>query len=292
VKLIVNRRMFFVALFAVVVAATAWWAYQTISEKLMEPTYRADRLFKPYGKEIYDIARRIERGQAISVGQLKALPGGLNKRYGEEITLLFHALGARNIEAIDALLEAGADPYMADRPSKGSIRSFAYALTLPGHPTDPQLGFPFINTLIKLYLKHGGDPNHRLGGANNNPLIADVALIRNYEGIDLLLNAGADPWAEGDDADTAMSLLAADDLSQTELNLLIDQGYFDNVQFPQLQNFMLWISSYEQRGDEISLANQKIGRRVLKRHPNYPADQYTERLFQGPIPWKEIESEQ
>src|SRR5690606_5742181 len=277
-----NRWMLFTVLFAVVAAATAWWAYQAISEKFMEPTYRADRLFKPYGEEIYRIAQRIERGQAISVGQLTALPGGVNKRYGEEITLLFHALSARNVEAMDTLLEAGADPYMIDIPSKGSTRSFVYYLTLPGHPTDPQLGFPFINTLIKLYLKHGGNPNHRLGGANNNPLIADVALIDNYEGIDLLLNAGADPWAEGDNADTAMSLLAADDISQTELNRLIDLGYFDNVQFPQLQNFMLWISSYEQRGDEISLANQKIGRRVLKRHPDYPADKYTERLFRGP----------
>ncbi len=287
-----NRRRLFAVLFAVVVGATAWWAYHTISEKLMEPTYRADRLFKPYGEEIYRIAQRIERGQAISVREIKALPGGVNKRYGEEITLLFHALGARNVEAMDALLEAGADPYMIDIPSKGSTRSFVYYLTLPGHPTDPQSGFPFINQLIKLYLKHGGDPNRRLGGANKNPLIAGVALINNYEGISLLLKAGADPWAEGDDGDTAMSTLAADDISQTALNLLIDQGYFDKVSIPKLREFFSWLSLYEQRGDDISLANQKIGRRVLKRHPKYPTDKYTERLFQGPIPRKEIEKEQ
>lgn len=59
----------------------------------------------------------------------------------------------------------------------------------------------------------------------------------------------------------------------------------------QLQNFILWISSYEQRGDERSLANQAIARRVLKRYPNYPEDRYTERLFQGPIPWPEIAHE-
>ncbi len=287
-----NRRRLFAVLFAVVVGATAWWAYQTVSEKLMEPTYRADRLFKPYGEGIYRIAQRIERGQAISVRAIQALPGGVNKRYGEEITLLFHALGARNIEAIDALLEAGADPYTADRPSKGSIRSFAYALTLPGHPTDPQLGFPFINTLIKLYLKNGGNPNHRLGGANNDPLIAGVALIHNYEGVDLLLDAGADPWAEANDNNTAMSLLAANGLSHAELNRLIDRGYFDKVTHSKLQEFMSALSGYLPRGDEISLANQKIGRRVLKRHLNYPADRHTERLFQGPIPWKEIENEQ
>ena len=258
----------------------------------MELTYRADRLFKPYGEGIYRIAQRIERGQAISVREIQALPGGVNKRYGEEITLLFHALGARNVEAIDTLLGAGADPYMIDIPSKGSTRSFVYYLTLPGHPTDPQLGFPFINTLIKLYLKHGGDPNHRLGGANNDPVIAGVALIDNYEGIDLLLDAGADPWADNVRKINAMTRLAADNLSHAELNRLIDRGYFDKVTHSKQQEFMSALSGYLPRGDEISLANQKIGRRVLKRHLNYPADRHTERLFQGPIPWREIEKEQ
>ena len=287
-----NRRRLFTVLFAVVFGATAWWTYQTISEKFMEPTYRADRLFKPYGEEIYRIAQRIERGQTITVGGLKALPGGVNKRYGEEITLLFHALGARNVEAMDTLLDAGADPYMIDIPSKGSTRSFVYYLTLPGHPTDPQLGFPFINTLIKLYLKHGGDPNHRLGGAKNDPLIAGVALMDNYEGVDILLDAGADPWMDNAHKINAMIRLAADGLSHAELNRLIDRGYFDNVPVTKLREFLSWLSLYEQRGDERSLANQAIGRRVLKRHPNYPTDEYTEQLFQGPIPWKEIQNEQ
>lgn len=291
-KQIISRRALFMLLSIVVIAVIARWAYHTISENNMEPTYRANRLFKPYGDQIYDIAQRIERKQAISLAEIKVLPGGVNARYGEEITLLFHALGARNVEAIDTLLEAGADPYMIDTPSKGSARAFIYYLTLPGDSVDPIKGFRFINQLITLYLKHGGDPNRRLGGQNKNPLIEGVALINNYEGVNLLLKAGADPWAEGDDGDTAMTTLAADGLSHAELNLLIDQGYFDNVSIPKLQGFFSWLSFYEQRGDERSLANQKIGRRVLKRHPDYPSDKYTERLFRGPIPWKEIENEQ
>ncbi|MDO5680272.1 MAG: hypothetical protein Q4G54_08095 [Pelistega sp.] len=279
-------------LLALILLVVVGWIYHSVSENNMKPTYQSNRFFQSYGEEVYELAQSIERGQRISLAQVKLLPNGVNARYGEEITLLFHALSARNLEAIDVLLAAGADPYMVDTPAKGSTRTFVYYLTLPGHPTDPELGFPFINQLIRLYLKHGGNPNHRLGGANKDPLIAGVALMRNYEGIDILLAAGADPWAESKDADTAMSLLAADDISQPMLNQLINQGYFDVIPYIKLQEFMQWISSYEQRGDEISLANQKIGRRVLKRHPDYPEDRFTERLFQGPIPWQEIANEQ
>lgn len=278
-------------LMSIALVLGAWWSYTYYLEITMEPTRRSDRLFKPYDEAAYRIAQKIERGQSISIRELKNLPNGVNTRYGQEITLLFHALSARNIEAIDALLEAGADPYMIDRPSTGSARGFVYYLTLTGHPTDPQLGFPFINQLIRLYLKHGGDPNRRLGGANKSPLIADVALMDNYEGIDILLEVGANPWAVNDSDMNVMTRLAANGIAYDVLNQLIDRGYFDNVSLPQLQNFILWISSYSQRGDERSLANQAIGRRVLKRHPNYPEDRYTERLFQGPIPWAEIAHE-
>ncbi|MGV1832674.1 hypothetical protein ACQZ6Z_25220 [Agrobacterium vitis] len=254
----------------------------------MEPTYRADRLFKPYGEDVYYIAQRIERGQSISASDVKDLPGGVNARYGDEITLLFHAVGSRNVEAIDTLLGAGADPYMIDRPSQGSTRDFAYYLTLPGHPTDPNLGFPFINQLIKLYLKHRGDPNHRSQGTEKVPLIADVASIKNYKGVDILLEAKADPWAESVRNDTAMSLLAGTGISQEEINKLIDLGYFNAVPLTKLQEFMTALSSYLPRGDEISNANQEIGLRVLKRNPNYPQDRRTDRLFQGPIPWDKV----
>ena len=275
-------------LMSIALVLGAWWSYTYYLEITMEPTRRSDRLFKPYDEAAYRIAQKIERGQSISIRELKNLPNVVNTRYGQEITLLFHALSARNIEAIDALLEAGADPYMIDRPSTGSARGFVYYLTLTGHPTDPQLGFPFINQLIRLYLKHGGDPNRRLGGTLKSPLIADVALIKNFEGIDILLKAGADPWREDNMNDNVMTHLARSHIAQDKLENLIEQGYFDNVPYNLLKEFMQALSGYLPRGDSISVANQAIGRRVLKRHPDYPADRHTERLFQGPIPWAEI----
>ena len=281
-----------VALTTVAIALIVWWSDSFVAEKPMEPTYRSDRLFKPYGDAVYSIAQKIERGQAISVSELKALPDGVNSRYGEEITLLFHALGARNVEAIDKLLEAGADPYMIDRPSTGSERDFVYYLGMYGHPTDRKKGLPFINQLISLYLKHGGDPNRRFHGPDETPLITDLALTKNYEGINLLLEAGADPWAENDQEENAMTRLASDMVSQMALNQLIDHGYFNNVPIKKIKNFMQSLSGYLPRGDEISLANQAIGRRVLKRYPQYIDDEDTKRLFQGPIPWQEILNEQ
>ncbi|MCF1473643.1 MULTISPECIES: hypothetical protein [Rhizobium/Agrobacterium group] len=283
-----RRAAFINFVFCALLSLGAWWLYSAVSEYFMEPTYTADRLFKPYGEDVYRIAQKIERGQPISASAVKDLPGGVNARYGDEITLLFHAVGSRNVEAIDTLLGAGADPYMIDRPSQGSTRDFAYYLTLPGHPTDPNLGFPFINQLIKLYLKHRGDPNHRSPDAEKVPLISDVALIDNYEGVDILLEAKVDPWAVDRRNDSAMARLAGDALSQVELNKIIDRGYFQDVELEKLQGFMSALSSYLPRGDEISKANQEIGLRVLKRNPNYPQDRRTDRLFQGPIPWDEV----
>ena len=84
---------FLIAIAAVMVAS---WAYASGSMGSKEPTSRSDRLFKPFDDGAYRITQKIERGQAIGVSELKALPNGVNMRYGQEITLLFHALSARN----------------------------------------------------------------------------------------------------------------------------------------------------------------------------------------------------
>ncbi|WP_295947335.1 hypothetical protein [uncultured Bartonella sp.] len=59
--------------------------------------------------------------------EVKALPeGSLNTRYGGETTLRYFALDQYNLQAIDALLAGGADPYMIDYPLTGSGRDFTY----------------------------------------------------------------------------------------------------------------------------------------------------------------------
>ncbi|MCD1635394.1 hypothetical protein K7H91_16620 [Martelella mediterranea] len=288
-----TRRRFLIkfAVLACIILA-GLWGYGRILDMNAEPTYTADRLFKPYGEDVYHLAQRIERGGHISTRDVEALPGGVNKRYGDEITFLFLALQAHNLQAIDTLLADGADPYMVDRPSQRSERNFVYYLTMPGPSSGPVQGFDFENRMIESYLKHGGKANVQLLGNGGEWLIEQVGLIGNYEGVELLLKAGADPWSESDGQDTLMSSLAL--MSQkgalSFLNELIDQGYFKNPPLPKLQKFMNFLASYEQRKDELSREIRQIALRVLKRNPDYPPDQNTQELFGGPIPWQEAEN--
>ncbi|MGV0911519.1 hypothetical protein [Martelella sp. FOR1707] len=267
------------------------WGYGRILDMNAEPTYTTDRLFKPYGEDVYHLAQRIERGEHISARDVEALSGGANKRYGDEITFLFLALKAHNLQAIDTLLAAGADPYMVDHPPSGSERNFVYYLTLPGPSTGPVQGFDFENRMIESYLKHGGKANVQLLGDGGEWLIEQVALNENYQGVKILLEAGADPWAEDNSGDTAMVKVARkyNKNAVRFLNYLIEQGTFKDVELPRLQAFMRSLAGYEQRGDAISLANQQIALRVLKRNPDYPPDQNTQDLFAGPIPWQEVQ---
>jgi len=250
-----------------------------------EKTWRSDRLFKPYGEPVYHLAQKIERKQEISLEEVQALPDGANGRYGEDITLLFHAVSSHNLQAVDVLLEAGADPYARTHITRGY--NFLYLMEMPGGEEGSDGDIHFINGLIKLYLKHGGDPNARTEGNGMEPIIARAALFRNIEGMKLLLEAGADFWAMRKTGSTAASIIARGPRSDL-LHEFIDAGYFNNVPEAALKDLFGSLSGYLQRGDERSLQNQKVGRRILKRNPYYEDDLYTNRLFQGPIPWKQI----
>lgn len=251
-------------------------------------TPRSDRLFKPYDQAAYRLAQQIERGESISLGEVNALgKEALNARYGQEITLLFHAMSARNLQAIDVLLEAGASPYLIDKPSTILTRDFTYYLTLPGNHNEPT-SLPFINAMLKLYLKHGGDPNHRVGGEGENPMLVDIAMMGNFEGFELLLAAGADPWLMGNRKDNGMSQLVMRRESGDFIEQLIDKGYFDKVPLTSLQYVMFWVSANSRKQNEIGEQSRRIGLRILKRNPEYPADRHTELLFKDPIPWDEV----
>lgn len=259
------------------------------AEARSNSTPRSNRLFKAYDQAVYRLAQQIERGEPISLEEVNALgKEALNARYGQEITLLFHAMSARNLQAIDVLLEAGASPYLIDKPSTISTRDFTYYLTLPGNNNDPT-SLPFINAMLKLYLKHGGDPNHRRGNGRKNPLLVDLAIMENFEGFDLLLAAGADPWLMGEDEENGMSRLAMSRESGGLIEQLIDKEYFDKVPLKSLQSFMLWNSARSRAEGVIGEQRRRIGLRVLKRNPEYPADRHTELLFKGPIPWDEVQ---
>lgn len=127
--------------------------------------------------EMRAIAYKIFLRQSLTQPDLKALGENINKsfperkpnglyRYGR--TLLVTAVENQNLDAVNALLEAGADPYVSTDPNNESeqIRSWNFlylAMKQEGQklPDSDYFDKTYANQLLQLYLKHGGDPNYR-----------------------------------------------------------------------------------------------------------------------------------
>lgn len=304
------RRVTLLCCLACLVAAALWLhpihAFRAVF--LNETAYRANRLFKNedpnFDAAVYRLAQRIEWGETLDAKDLTPLTPVLNQRHGEGITLLFHAVASGNTSAVDALLAAGADPGMTDRAA-GSVRNFAYVLTLPGGNL---LDLGGINTMIASYLRYGGDPNAEWGedAGNRGNLAHGLALIGNLEGLAHVIKAGGNPWRptwnEGARNACAVEILA-ENAQYAALDALIDQGMFTNRTQAEIHNFLVSLGSYAQRRDERSREIQRIAMRVLKRNPDYiETDSIglaTHRIFQGHwqdpqpgiIPWDVILSD-
>lgn len=302
-RLIDMRASLLFSICAVVIAG-AFFFQDTLSEVFMaEPTPRSDRLFREFDADIYALARRIERGDAINASDFAALEERIDQRYGNDITLLFHAFASANVDAIIALVQAGADLRIPDKP-QGSARDFFYLLTLPGGDL---LGPSELDRILQAYLDDGGDPNVRLQGNSRAPLIESLGLggLRN-DGVRILLAAGADPWAvkyrNGEPGGNLMTVINMNQNNFTFMDELIDGGYFDRRSQAELADFFSSFGGYAQRGDEISLEIQRVAKRILKRNPHYVETEpswNTGRIFKkhwkdeapGVIPWDEINSD-
>ncbi|UXN06242.1 hypothetical protein [Bartonella sp. HY761] len=253
-----------------------------------QSTPRSDRLFRDYGEPVYHLAQKIEREQTINQSELAALPpNGINQRYGDETTLLFHAMAQHNVQAIDLLIGNGADYTMAKRPLLNSEPEFISALDSFGD-NDEAADRIYRTKLIEIYLKHGGDPNFRFRQANDRPLVMMVALAQNYDGVHILVEAGANIWARNDNGINLVGQLGLSITGYEELSKLIDEGYLDNIQMNDIVDAMAYISAYKQRGDEQSKNRQILAMKILKRYPQYEADENTQDIFGGPIPWEQI----
>lgn len=290
------------AISGVVILFTPIW-HNIRGAFMEERAYTAERLFQGYGDEVFRLAQKIEWGDEITSRDIAPIQDRINDRFGDKITFLFQALGSANIPAIDALIGAGADMTMIDKPSEGSTRDFVYFLGLPGGDLLDQDG---MNQLIRIYLKHDGDPNYRMQDSVQKPLITRVAINENIDGVRILLKAGADPWAnavhDNGAEDNMMMRVNASYNQFTFLDELIDKGFFTKVSQRRLSGFLHDLSSYAQRGDQISQEIQRIAMRVLKRNPHYIEESKqlgAARIFKnhwqdpypGVIPWDVINSD-
>lgn len=275
---------------------------------LTETAVRADRLFQRedpnYSADTHKLAQRIEWGDAMTPEDFTPLDDRIDQKHGNDITLLFHAVASGNVVAVDALLAAGADPYLVAKSGRSTV-NFVYLLTLPGGEL---LDLDGINKMIVSYLRYGGDPNATYGtkGESEGNLTEGVASNGNIAGLRILLAAGGDPWLytlnNNEPYYFAFETLASN-YQFAALDEFIDEGLFDGISQEKLSAFLVSLSGYSQRKDETSSEIQRIAKRVLKRNPHYVEtatyDIATLRIFKdhwqdplpGVIPWEEILSD-
>ncbi|UXN05193.1 hypothetical protein [Bartonella sp. HY761] len=269
---------------------------KVVNEKIDNTSPRTDSYFKNADPIVYQLARKIEKKEPITLEDVKILPDGtLNARYDNDITLLFLALTARNLQAIDVLLAAGADPYMVDRPSYGSENDFTYytatvTMVKPDYSFDPEVTKKFRYELTEIYLKNGGKADHIIPGENPLSLLFMHALKRNYDAVKLLIDQGADPlWIGSLGHSTIMSLATEyDEESRKLLKYIVCKGYYKNATYEQVNEAIKWFAPSGPKNIAREHDLKQLSMLILKENPDFKDNRYTEEAFAGPIPWQEI----
>ena len=237
------RLIFIVAATALVAALLLMWSQPpSYSRPTDEQTRRemATLDFALAPAPLREMALRIAAGDAPDVGALRALGPEIDRSYpnrpriGE--TLLTAALQYRNLEAIDALLEAGADPHALIDPDSSSSQvvhwTFFYRLLTDRGPwieAEDRYDSTFANEALSLYLKHGGDPNHYRSEGAAPPLGATLG--GNLKGFERLLDAGADPWSRNTRGNPWLMDLAiySGKIATPYIHRLAERGFYDDI---------------------------------------------------------------
>lgn len=278
---------FFVAHYCLI----GWLSAQILVEAGAKDTPSSYSYFDKAPRSVFTLAQKIERKQDITLAEVKALPdGALNARYDAEITLLFFAARHYNLQAIDILLQAGADPYMVDRPSQKSVHDFTFYITDMNTPGSYEDTMKFRTELMRIYLKNGGDPNHELPSTSKTHLLVSAILMRNIKSARMLIAAGADPLKMEGTGLSGPTMLAIrrDDESNQLLKDIICQGAYDHATEEQVENIIIYLRPLGANDEVRQLRHKKLAMYILKRHPDYKNSMSSEMIFNGPIPWKTI----
>lgn len=193
-----------------------------------------------------EIARKIAVGEAPGEQELRALGPEIDRSYpnrprnGE--TLLTAALRYRNLAAIDALLAAGADPHALMDPGSDSPQVSGWTflfLATEAHGEwiagEDRYDRTFGNRAIELYLRHGGDPDHRW--TDDDRTLLDTVAVSNPDGFRMLIEAGADPRAPGrNDMPLHMRLVTRHGTNAHEtIRYLAEAGFYDEMTDAQME---------------------------------------------------------
>ena len=183
-----------------------------------------DGLFHGIAEEI---ARAVESGDAARVAEL-ATPDVVNATGRGGPTLAMVAVRLQQVEALRALLAAGADPAIADDSGNTAVH---WATAAP----NPEL--------LRALLEHGADPNLANPVTGERPL--SVALTSNRpDAFDVLLENGADPNQTDNQGSTALHRAALVDDAGRALDLL-EHGADPSARDAQGATFQdyLWLTS-------------------------------------------------
>lgn len=154
-------------------------------------------------EDVRQIAKMIIEGKVPTAEELMELPQeALNQSYSRPFpkdqplfghTLLRQAVISRNLEAAKILISVGADPFF----NQSEMAFMAVNMNTP--PPDGEMvyydDYRIGVSFLKLWFESGGQPNVRNERYGYDDLLSATPMD-NIEGILLLLDKGANPWAE------------------------------------------------------------------------------------------------
>ena len=166
----------------------------------------------------------------------------VNAKNKKKCTALMMACLNRNVDAINALLKAGADPNMTDNNSDTCLH---YAVKKKGY-----FRKDCSKLVLQAIIRAGADMNAT--NKQNKSALMMACCNRNIDVINILLNAGASPNCADADGDTCLHNAVRKHCNKETLHLLIDHGADVNATNRNDQTALL-IADQEENVDAINV---------------------------------------
>lgn len=214
--------------------------------------------------QVYKIALKIGLCEELITDEdIILIQDRISKRF-KGMPLLELAVYQRNLQAIDMLFKYGADPYMSyagDVPrGKPAYINFLYEM----HET---FNSGFSVDAIRLYLKHGYDPNYLEYPKTNETFLNSMVMSKNELAWTAMLKVGGNPWHKIVEFGKKKSI-AADAASSNYLpflDYLIYYGYIEKAKEEDVLEVIAEILDWSER-DDLGMQNrQRILHELIQR---------------------------